>query len=135
MSEKFGYALRYPGECTVMGRLDEAVTFSGPLVDNEHWLVLTVSHYDSDFYHPPAGADLEQWIVDHVMSYDEIDTEVEIAGLPAVHLVHKAGPGWGASDDYYFIRGDQLFSILILHTGGQQDWDLYNKFLQSFTFP
>jgi len=135
MSAKFGYALWYPGECTVMGMLNESLTFSGPLVDNEYWPVLSVSHYDSDFYHPPAGADLQQWIVDHVMSYDEIDTEVEIAGLPAVHLVHKAGPGWGASDDYYFIRGDQLFCISILYAGGQQDWELYNKFLQSFTFP
>jgi len=27
-----------------------SVTFSGPLVDNEHWPVLTVSRYDSDFY-------------------------------------------------------------------------------------
>jgi hypothetical protein len=130
-SAKFGYTLKYPGECTVMGTdLDEVVQFAG-----QDWPVLTVRHYDSDFYHPPAGTDVRQWVTDHDITYDEIDPEVEITGLPAVHLTYKEGPGWYASDEYYFIREDQLFSILILHTGGQQDWDLYNKFLQSFTFP
>jgi len=40
-----------------------------------------------------------------------------------------------ASDQYYFIRDGQLFTISILHTGSQEDWELYNKFLESFTFP
>jgi hypothetical protein len=69
------------------------------------------------------------------MAYGEIDTEVEIAGLPADHLIHAAGPGWYASDEYYFINDDQLFHIMILYTGDQEDWELYNKFLQSFTLP
>ena len=129
-SAKFGYTLRYPGECTVMGsNRDHAVQFADV---NKDWPVLAVRHYDSDFYHPPAGTDVRQWIAHY--TYDEIDPEAEIAGLPAVHLIYEEGPGWEASDEYYFIRGDQLFSILILHSGGQQDWDLYNKFLQSFTF-
>lgn len=131
LNERFGYALMYPSECRVMGtNLDDAVQFAG-----QEWPVLTVRHYDSDFYHPPAGTDVRQWIADRDMTYDEIDLEAEIAGLPMVHLIHEEGPGWDASDEYYFIRGDQLFSILILHTGGQQDWELYNKFLQSFTLP
>jgi hypothetical protein len=132
---RFGYMLRYPGDCTVMGaNLDNEVQFAGPLVDNEHWPVLTVSHYDSDFYHPPAGTDVYQWVTDFVMSYDEIET-VEIAGLPAVHLATEATPQSYAYDEYYFIRGDQLFRIMLLHTGGKQDWDFYAKFLQGFTFP
>jgi hypothetical protein len=132
LNEKFGYALWYPGECTVMGNdLDDSVQFAagyeGP--------VLTVSHYDSDFYHPPAGTDLQQWIMDHVPSYDEINAEVEIAGLPAVHLTTNASPMAGGYDEYYVIRGDQLFRIHMLHVGGQQDWELYDKFLQGITFP
>jgi len=131
-SAKFGYTLRYPGECTVMGsNLDQSVQFADV---NKYWPVLTVRHYDSDFYHPPAGTDVRQWIADRDVPYDEIDPEAEIAGLPAVHLMYEEGPGWNASDEYYFIQGDQLFSILILHADGQQDWDLYNKFLKSFTF-
>jgi hypothetical protein len=114
--------------------LNESVQFSGPLVEGEHWPVLTVSHYDSDFYRPPAGTDVAQWIVDKEVPYDAIDSEVTIAGLPAVHLRTEAGPGWYASDAYYLIKGGQLFHILILHTGGQEDWELYNAFLQGLTF-
>jgi putative hemolysin len=133
LNAEFGYALWYPGDCQVMGaNLNQSVQFSGPLV--EGWPVLTVSHYDSDFYHPPAGTDVDQWIADNEIPYDAIDTKVEIAGLPAVHLRYEAGPGWDASDAYYFIKDGQLFHILILHTGGQENWDLYNGFLQGLTF-
>jgi hypothetical protein len=136
LNAEFGYALWYPGDSQVMGaNLNESVQFSGPLLEGEHWPVLTVSHYDSDFYHPPAGTDVAQWIADHEIPYDEIYTEVEIAGLPAVHLRTEAGPGWYASDAYYLIKDGQLFHILILHTGGgQEDWELYDRFLQGLTF-
>jgi putative hemolysin len=133
INAEFGYALWYPGDCQVMGaNLNESVQFSGPLV--EGWPVLTVSHYDNDFYHPPAGTNVAQWITDNEIPYDEIDTEVEIAGLPAVRLTTMGGPGWYGYDDYYFIKDGQLFHILILHTGGRADWDLYNQFLQGLTF-
>jgi putative hemolysin len=133
LNAKFGYALWYPTDCSVMGaNLNESVQFAGPLV--EGWPVLTVSHYDSEFYQPPAGTDVGQWIADHEIPYDAIDTEVEIAGLPAVHLRYEAGPGWDASDAYYFVKDGQLFYILILHTGGQEDWELYDRFLQGLTF-
>lgn len=135
LNAELGYALWYPGDCQVMGgNLNESVQFSGPLVEGEHRPVLTVSHYDSDFYHPPAGTDVGQWIADNEIPYDAIDTEVEIAGLPTVQLRYEAGPGWGASDAYYFVREGQLFYILVLHTGGQEDWELYDKFLKGLIF-
>jgi hypothetical protein len=134
MSEEFGYALMYPGECTVMGAdHNEMVSFVGP-PDNERWPWLEVRHFDSDFYHPPAGTDVVQWITESDHPYGEIGPEAEVAGLPTVHFVYKGGPGVPDSDYYLFIRGEQLFCILILHAGGQQDWELYNKFLQGFTF-
>jgi putative hemolysin len=118
LNAAFGYALWYPGDCQVMGaNLNQSVQFSGPLVEGEHSPLLTVSHYDSDFYRPPTGTDVGQWIADQEIPYDEIDTEVEIAGWPAVHLRYEAGPGWYASDAYYFVKDGQLFHILILHTG------------------
>jgi hypothetical protein len=133
LNEQFGYALWYPGDCTVMGaEPDKSVEFLGPLVDDEHWPVLTVAHPNLDFYRPPAGADVIQWFADWSMTYNEV---VEIAGLPAIHRVHTGSPQSYAHDEYYFIRGDQLFSIVIIHAGRRQDWELYDKFLQGFTFP
>jgi len=138
-NEIHGYTLKYPGDCT--GGKDaepdpQAQTgqqFSGPLVDNERWPCLQVSHHDSEFYHPPAGTDVEQYIIDSGMPYDEIDTEFEVAGLPTVHVVEKGSPQAYDSDSYYFIKDDQLFQIQILHCG-KEDWELYNKFLESFSF-
>ena len=135
INAEFGYALWYPGDCRVMGgNLNEAVSFSGPLAEGEQWPLLMVLHYDSDFYGPPAGTDVAQWIADSEIPYDAIDTETEIGGLPAVHLRYEAGPGWGASDAYYLIKDDQLFQIQILHGGGQETWDLYDKFMAGLTF-
>jgi len=37
-------------------------------------------------------------------------------------------------DEFFFIQVDQLFRILILHSAGQEDWELYNAFLESLTF-
>ena len=135
-NEGFGYTLGYPGDATLLeSPQGTGIQISGPLVGNERWPILEVMHYDSGFYHPPAGTNLQQWVTDHVISYDEIDAEVEIAGLPAVHLTTNASPMAYGYDEYYVIRGDQLFRIMILHVDGQHDWELYNRFLQSITFP
>jgi putative hemolysin len=135
LNAELGYALWYLGDCQVMGgNLNEAVSFSGPLAEGAQWPLLMVMHYDSDFYSPPAGTDVVQWIADNEIPYDAIDTETQIGGLPAVHLRYEAGPGWGASDVYYFIKDDQLFQIQILHTGSQEDWEMYDKFLAGLTF-
>jgi hypothetical protein len=130
-NEEFGYTLMYPGDAAVIGaNLDEMVQFVG----SEHWPILTVDHGNSDFFHPPAGTDVRQWVLDLYTAYDSIGPEMTIAGLPTVHLVYESGPGWEASDEYFFIRDQQLFRILILHSEGRQDWDLYNQFLYSITF-
>jgi hypothetical protein len=135
VNTKFGYALWYPGDAQVMGAdLNESVQFSGRLVEGEHWPVLTLSHYESEFYSPPVGTDVSEWIGDHGTPYDAIDTGAVIAGLPAVHLRYEAGPGWYASDAYYLVKDGQLFHVLLLHTGGQEDWDLYDKFLSGISF-
>lgn len=132
LNAEFGYALWYPGDCQVTGaNLNQSVQFSGSL--GEDWPVLTISHYDSDFYHPPTSTDVGQWIADNEIPYDEIDADVEIAGLPAVRLTTKGGPGWYGYDDDYFVKDGQLFHILILHAGGREDWELY-KFLEGLMF-
>jgi len=133
LNEAFGYEIWYPVDCMVMGAdLNKSVTFQGLLVDDEYWPVLTVAHYDSDFYRPPAGTDIGQWLSDMGFAYDEV---VEIAGLSTAHARQDTGPGAYPSDQYFFIKDGQLFSISILHTGRQEDWDLYKNFLHSFTFP
>jgi hypothetical protein len=134
-SETYGYSLKYPGGSKVMGANHaDMVQFEGPMVEVEYWPILTVDHYDSDFFHPPAGTDVVQYVMDFGMPYDAIDSETAVAGHLTVHLMTEASPMAYGYDEYYFIRGDQLFRIMLLHAGGIQDWDIYNQFLQSFTF-
>lgn len=101
---------------------------------DEEEIFSQVWHYDSGFYHPPAGTDVVQWVINFVLAYDEIDAGAEIAGLPAVHLGTEASSQSYAYDEYYVIKDGQLFRIKFLHVGGQEDWELYNGFLRSFTF-
>lgn len=130
----FGYVLRYPsGSAMMEGNGQDSVQFSGPLVDNEHWPCLSVSHPNSDFYRPPAGTDVYQWIADSEMPYDEIE-QLQLAGLPAVRLGVEATPQSYACDDYYLIHGEQLFRLQVLHCAGPQDAELYDLFLKSFQF-
>lgn len=134
-NERFGYTLRYPGGGKVIGSdLAKSVQFVGPSADGEHWPWFFVEHYDSDFYHPPTGTDVRQWILDSSVRCEAIGPEVEIAGLPTLHLVCEASPQAYGADHYYFIQGDQLFHIRILHTNSHEDWELYEEFLQSFSF-
>jgi putative hemolysin len=131
----FGYSLLYPADATLLeSPQGTGVQITGPLVDNERWPIIEITHFDSDFYHPPAGTDVAQWVADYVLAYDEIDTAAVIAGLPAVHLTTRATQQSYGFDETYVIKGDQLFRINIIHAGGRADWNVYNAFLGSLRF-
>jgi hypothetical protein len=131
----FAYSLQYPADATLQeSPQGTGVQITGPLVDNERWPIIEITHFDSDFYHPPAGTDVAQWVTEFVPVYDEIDTAAVIAGLPTVHLTTNATQQSYGYDEYYVSKGDQLFRINITHAGGQEDWNLYNGFLGSFSF-
>lgn len=130
----FAYTLLYPADATLLeSPQGTGVQITGPLVDNERWPIMEITHFDSDFYHPPAGTDVAQWVADFILAYDEIDTAAVIAGLPAVHLTTNATEQAYGFDEYYVIKGEQLFRINIIHAAGQEDWNVYNAFLESFT--
>ena len=136
-NEEFGYTVRYPGACKVMGAdLNEMVEFVGPEVEYmgtyEHWPRLSIEHYDSDFYHPPLGTDVNEWV--KRIPGLKLGAEFEVANLPTAHLVQERSPQAYAADHYYFVKGTQLYHIQLLHAADREDWDLYNKFLNSFTF-
>ncbi len=49
-------------------------------------------------------------------------------------MVKERSPQAYAHDEYIFIEEGQLYRLMILQTGDKQDWDLYNRFLNSFIF-
>ncbi|MCG2686145.1 hypothetical protein L6258_02130, partial [Candidatus Parcubacteria bacterium] len=138
----FGLAFMYPVNCGVVDSSDTSVEIEGKLdEEGNHWPVFRVEYHDSELYHPPEGADLRSWLGenDPVLSR-ELGSEfmrfgdpVTIAGFLADHVIFRSYQAVD-QDLYYFVRGDQLYRITLFHVGRREDWDLYNKFLSSFTF-
>jgi hypothetical protein len=112
--------------------LDESIIFQGPLVDGDYWPVVTVAHPSGPLHRPPAGTDVGAWYDSHGMQYD---SQTVVAGLPALRVSTPGGPGSYGTDLFAFIHEEQLYSVGFLHTGGREDWALYDQFLAGMTFP
>jgi hypothetical protein len=133
-SERFGYTFLAPPDVEVMeNELDGTVNLSGPLVNGERWPCITLFSHDSDFFRPPAGTDVVEWVDNSGLAPGEVESGPLIGGRPGAHFATPAGPGIHAGDEYYVIHGDRLLRIVITHCGAE-DWEMYNAFLVSFTF-
>jgi len=132
-----GYSFAYPAEASIVEDDNPLKSFSivGPVVNGERWPFITISHPgDREEYLPPENADLEEWLTNHNLIGDARQPDLEIAGVPAVHLRHDRSPQSYAFDRYYFAHDGQLYMIVIGHTGDKEDWELYDMFLKSFQF-
>lgn len=134
-NQKLGYSLMVPGDADIMGaNTNESVEFVGPIVGSDHWPWFSIQHFTSEFFSPPPGTGVGQWIASSSIAYKSLAQDMTIGGLPAVQLHVDESPQAYGMDEYYVINGDQLYKITILHAGGLQDWTLYDQFLQSITF-
>jgi len=133
-NKQMGYSVKYPSDVKVAAGAEE-VNFTGPLKDNERWPMITIAHYNSAAYNPPTGTDVEIWVKNVIKpAYNAIGAEYKIAGLKTFHVVKNRSPQSYAADIFYFIKGNKLFEIRIIHSKDMQDWGIYNKFLNSFSF-
>jgi len=89
---------------------------------------------DREEYRIPEDADLLQRLTDHYLPEKERMPDEQIAGVTAIRVRHAASPQSCADDRYYFAHAGQLYQILIGHGGEIEDWQLNNRFLQSFQF-
>ncbi len=55
-------------------------------------------------------------------------------GRPAIHTRFERSPQAFADDRYFFAHNGQLYMIIIGHQDDKEDWELYNRFLESFKF-
>jgi putative hemolysin len=144
-NEAVGYTFHYPLDAVIEMGNDplRTVTILGPLVEDEYWPVIYVSHpADREEYRPPEGVDLVEWLIDHnLLMVDEGQptaetrrADVQIGGETAVHTWFAGSPQAYAYDKYLLAHDDQLYVIVILHAGDREDWTLYNHFLESFQF-
>ncbi len=129
-----GYSFQYPAQAEITNNDDplKSLYIAGPGLGNESW---TISHpSDREDYRPVEGVNLLQWLTDHNLLGDPHVADIQIAGTSAIHLRHDPSPQSYAFDRYYFANAGQLYQVTIGHSGATEDWDLNNRFLQSFRF-
>lgn len=130
-----GLTFQYPADATVeIDSIHYTVFVNGPVVENNTWPTFMISYpADREEYQVPTGADLRQWLTDHNLYTDQPQPDAIIAATTAVHTRFNGSEQSVANDRYYFVHHNQIFVITILHTG-REDWDIYNRFLESFQF-
>jgi hypothetical protein len=127
------YSVDYPTIVNIVGSdLGQLVNFTGPLSNNEFWPRISITHRSNDFYRVGVDAILADSVA--VFPDFELSEEVSIADLETLHYRQAKTPQTWAADYYYFIKDGQLYNITILHGNDKEDWDIYNKFLDSFAF-
>ena len=136
-SEAMGYTLHYPADAVIefAGDPQTTLTILGPTVNDERWPVIYVNHpTDREDYRPPEGVDLAQWLTDHNLLVEARQADTQIAGTTAIHTRHDRSPQSYAADTFFFAHEGQLYSVVILHTGDKEDWEVYNQFLSNIQF-
>jgi len=136
-NDALGYSFHYPADAHIEPNDDPlgGISVIGPVENGETWPYFSISHApDREEYRPPEDVDLLTWLTDHYLMGDERADDIQIAGTTAIHLRHDRSPQSYAYDRYYFARAGQLYMIVIGHSGDQEDWTLYNHFLESIQF-
>lgn len=138
-----GYSLHNPPDATI-GNSDDpdrTLTITGPSVGNAQWPVIYLSHpSDRVEYRPPEGVDLDKWLKEHDLlmtggTLGEVrQGDIQLAGTRAVHIRLARSPQTYAIDKHYFAKSEQLYVLVILHTGDREDWGLYNHLIESIRF-
>ena len=132
-----GYSLHFPEDAIIVENADptRSFTIEGPLVNDEHWPVIFIAHpQDREDYHPSEDVDLMTWLNETNLIDGEVVDEIQIDGKQAIHTRIESGGQSYNFDHYFFANKGQLFSIVFLHTGGIEDWELYNHIVGSFQF-
>jgi len=135
--DALGYRFDYPADAILEPNDNplHGFTIVGPMVDENNWPMIGIDHpRDREDYRPPVGTNLAQWLTDHMLIADDRLPDTEIAGTVAIHTRHEASPQSYAHDTFYFQHEDQLYRIVIVHTSHKEDWDVYHRFLESFSF-
>jgi hypothetical protein len=132
--ETLGYSFHYPADA-VISMDDEpkhSLNITGPGLGSEFWGIAHPS--DREEYRPPEDMDLLQWLTDHYLAGENRMPDEQIAGTTAIHYRHERSPQSYAADQYFFAHAGQLYQISIGHSSEDEDWELDNRFLQSFEF-
>ncbi len=140
---QLGYSFDYPSDAEITHADDpqRTLTVEGPMVGEDKWPIIYFNHpSDREDYRPPEGVDLEKWLTEHNLLMaggkggEVRKPDTQIGGTKAIHTRFERSPQSYAYDKYFFAHSQQLYSVVILHTGDREDWTLYDHFLTSIQF-
>ena len=160
-NEEYGYSFKYPQGCNFGAlpgickqsppeeRSDDCLcylngqdpnmvflqTFTGTKPDLNGVNFQVFHSIYADFYTASEGTEIAAWVNQHFL-YDEIPSEanVEIGGMPAVKIYTPfSGMAW-SQEDIYFLNNNKLFQISMLDVDNEENKQLYDKILSSFSF-
>jgi len=100
---------------------------------------ITVNHTDTEFFNPPEGTDLIEWLYQEAYtSYfpnHPIPKEpnLEIDGLPAVYI-DMPSPQSGPQTDVHVLKGGKLFQINSMNVGDPEARNFFLEFLAIIHF-
>ena len=160
-NETYGYSFMYPSDCFFgpmpsdckdkppEQRRSECLCFldtTNPdnvfmqafLGEGDHLTlaILTISHYDTPVFNPPAGIELIAWLkVNFSGIFETIPDEanLQISGLPAVRLHSPQSPMAPSYDEIYYMQNGVLFRINMLDIDNETNSDLYRQILSTFS--
>ena len=127
-------------EDTVIGTDPEFISFQKFTITDEETSLGTIWILSPDTwaYSPDEGADLVSFIMQEwsEMGLGEIPAEpnLELNGLPAVSLLIPQSQGGAAAQEVFFIKENRLFRITMVDNLQASNAELYEDFLDSFTF-
>jgi len=133
-NDVLGYSFQYPADAQITTNDDPLMSLyiSSPGMGSETWGIAHPA--DRAEYRPAEGVDLLQWLTDHYLLGEVRLADEQVAGTTAIHFRHERSPQSYANDMYYFARNGQLYLVTIGHSSDIEDWELNNRFLQSFQF-
>lgn len=136
-----GYLVYYPNFLDLTMETTpgaERTVFNGPIFKTQNWPLIIVSYNTRDI---EPGTDIIQRRKDALNDYllkpgesAEIKEDRQIAGFKTAHVILYDSFGNSRTDEYHFIKDNKEYSIIIVHGDGKKDWDMYNKFLDSYQF-
>jgi len=159
-NEKYGYSLKYPqpclygplpGYCKLIPQEERPReclcyfntedpndislgTYTGTKSDLTGASFIVFHSIYVDYYSPPAGTDLVEWVKENFSYYEDVPDEInmEIDGIPALRVYTPKSPMAWSQEDIYFIKSGKVFQIKMLNVDNQDNRVLYDKIL--FTF-
>ena len=150
-NSKYGYTFKYPSDyvngCTTKPcskhisetEGGDVVSLQGD-ISTTGWPNITISHFSSTFYNPPAGTNLVNWISTHLSfttpylpsNYNLLVYATAGVDAPAVDFTIPASPQAYAERSIYYVDDDKLFSISMTDPTGTDATTFYSTWFENF---